>query len=417
MFRRGSVVVPTAPYVVHHPWQVEWDKGVELKCYTGIIRDQKALVGGEWEPKRFPEKVGMSMAVTSQGMSQRSISQGRVKMQKKPYATGAKSGSAKIKFRESFGRATAANAVALDEQKGYAFWKEPDLIGSGKPDSIYLILHSQVEGAVTQWYISWVNETDLLITDYKIAVIKKNVGRGLRDWTLLQLWKTDINIVSDSVNHFYEMKVTETATAGTFRVKFQYDRVIEGNMTTGVSYRSWVPSTPWANQYNFHTPTLDSVALSEVESQTPHKDITQTTYFFLEFTHAPTIGMGDLNPSTNTGNLYEWIADSITDFKITYSTTQMSGFQNDSPNTTDTLYRYPLGYVEIINGIPKAVMQTYVKPSSQDILRIDFGGTWSPSHWEYQEGSQSYVMTSATAITGNWYSYLSLMIQPFPMLT
>lgn len=370
----------------------------------------------EWKPKKFPEKIGMSMAITSQGMSQRRLGQNRQVMSNKFFSTGARTGSVKIYSKAGFGRVASNTAQPLDEQKGRAEWNESDILGTSKPDSVYLVLHQIAD---KKWCLSWVNETDVEKDDVRIVVIKKSVGRGIRDWFLLQLWKSDYVAARSVVNHFYEMNVNPTSTAGTFRVKFQYDRVIEGNMTTGVSYRSWVPSTPWVNQYNFHTPTLDSVALNMTESQNPHKDITETTYFFLEFTHAPTIGLGDLNPYTNSGNLYEWIADSITDFKITYSTTPMSGFQNDPPNTTDTLYKYPLGYVEITNNVATVVMQTHIKVKSEDLLRIDFGGTWSPSVWEYQGDGESgsYVMTSPTAITGNWYSYLSTMIQPLPMLT
>ena len=417
MIRRGSIVVPTAPHVVHHPFQVEWSKGQELRCYAGIVMDQELLAQNEWLPRRFPEKVAMSMAVTTQGMSTRSVSQGRVKMRSGVFSTGAKTGSVILKCRTAFGRCTVSNATPLDEQKGYAVWTEANILGSNRPDSIYLILHKIKSPNGDGWYLSWVDESELTADDIRIVVIKKFTGRGMRQWDLLQLWKSDYIVRKDAVNHFYEMNVTQTATPGTFRVKFQHDRVIEGNMTTGVSYRSWVPSTPWANQYNFLTPTLDTVPLNATWSQNPHKDITETTYFFLEFTHAPTIGLGDLNPSTNYGNLYEWIADSITDFKITYDINPMSGAQNDSPNTTDVLYRYPLGYVEIANGVANVVMQTYVKQQDQDLLRIEFGGTWSPSVWVYDEGSQGYVMTSPTAITGNWYSYLSLQYQPLPMLT
>ena len=189
-YRKGSVVVPTAPYSVHHPWQVEWKKGSEIICYVGIVGDTVAVGNEEWQPKKFPEKIAMSIAVTTQGMNQRSIGQARTRMQRKPFATGAKSGSAVILKRPDFGRTDVDNGEYLDENKGCATWDESELIGNGKPDSIYLILHS----ASHVWFLSWVNEEDLKEDDVKICVIKKNAGRGIKDWHLLQLWKSDITV-------------------------------------------------------------------------------------------------------------------------------------------------------------------------------------------------------------------------------
>ena len=200
-YRRGSVVVPTAPYVVHHPWQVEWAKGSELKCFVGIVSDTDIIANEEYKPRKFPEKIAMSMAVTQHGMSQRSLSQGRVKMHAKPYATGAKTGSVVIRIQDDFGRCDQNNSAPLDEQKGYASWNESMLISSHAPDSVYLILHK--DGSF--WYLSWVQQADLDDTDIRIAVIKKHSGKGLREWSLLQLWKSDLSDTSDKT----EFKVSQ----------------------------------------------------------------------------------------------------------------------------------------------------------------------------------------------------------------
>ena len=194
LFRRGSIVVPTAPYIPHHPWQVEWKKGVEILCFIGIIGDKVAVAREEYEPKRFPEKIAMSMSVTTHGMNQRSIGQNRIRMRSKPFATGAKSGSAVILKRPDFGRTTVENGEYIDEDKGYASWSESELIGTTKPDSVYLVLHS----ASNVWFLSWVNEEDVQFDDIKIAVIKKMTGRGIRDWSLLQLWKSDVSVPSNN---------------------------------------------------------------------------------------------------------------------------------------------------------------------------------------------------------------------------
>lgn len=392
MIRRGSIVVPTAPYVVHHPWQVEWDKGVELKCYTGIIRDQKALVGGEWEPKRFPEKVGMSMAVTSQGMSQRSISQGRVKMQSKPYATGAKSGSAKIKFRESFGRATAANAIALDEQKGYAFWKEPNLIGSSKPDSIYLILHSEVDGAVMQWYLSWVNETDLLITDYKIAVIKKNVGRGLRDWTLLQLWKSDIEETPAGKRRFYEV-VSEEAPSGTFKIKFMYDELVDWNqwVAGGLGGYQWGSDNGMAQYPRIFVPTVNGTQITPAITTTPSISITQTTHFYLEIVRDGLWTVGE-NGAQGTATDYPRSAS------IMSSTTPLGDLYS-APNCTFTVCRYPIALVTIEASKIKSIeMLTEVKANPHSKMTVYVFGGYIPTEWDYQGDPPVLVITNNGSI-------------------
>lgn len=196
MIRRGSIVVPTAPHVVHHPWQVEWAKGVQLSCYVGIVVDSEMDEADEWKPKKFPEKIGMSMAVTSQGMSQRRMWHNRQVMSNKVFATGAKTGSAKIHCKAGFGRVVSSTAQPLDEQKGRAEWQESQILGGGKADSVYLVLHRTDD---KKWCISWVNEADVEAGDVRIAVIKKRDGRGIKDWFLLQLWKSDIKSQSEAL--------------------------------------------------------------------------------------------------------------------------------------------------------------------------------------------------------------------------
>lgn len=190
MIRRGSIVVPTAPYVVHHPWQVEWIKGTELRCFTGILADSAMIANEQYEPTRFPQNSAMSMSVTTQGISARRLTQGRVRMSSLPFPTGAKTGSVVIRLnRDGFGRTDQTNAEPLDEQKGYASWQESEIIGSGSADSVYLVLHK----SGSFWYLSWIAQADLEDSDIRIAVIKKRTGRGIKDWTLLQLWKSDFS--------------------------------------------------------------------------------------------------------------------------------------------------------------------------------------------------------------------------------
>jgi len=395
-YRRGSVVVPTAPYSVHHPWQVEWSKGSKLFCYLGIIADKKAVYTEEWQPRRFPEKIAMSIAVTTHGMSQRSLSQNRTKMNAKPFATGAKSGSAVILKRPDFGRTNEDNGEYIDAEKGCADWDETELIGGGASDSIYLVLHS----TENVWFLSWVDEDDLDYKDIKIAVIKKSTGRGIRDWHLLQLWKSDVVVQESTTNRFYDIYLTESGTAGTFRVKFKYDNIVDWNQYSGVSYRSWVPESPWTNQYTFYTPVINDVPVSSVEESNPYFEITETSYFFLEFTHAATIGAGNIAPDEEG---YEWIADSITKVELKKSSTPMSGNWFNPPNTTSTLFRHQIGYVEVTDGTPKIVMQSFPKLEPSAMYRIIYGGTWSPSVWSYDDVTSSYVMDSSTTITGNWF--------------
>ena len=279
LFSKGSIVVPTAPYIPHHPWQVEWRKGVELLCFVGIISDKVAVAREEYEPKRFPEKIAMSMSVTTHGMDQRSISHNRTRMRSKPFATGAKSGSAVILKRPDFGRTTIENGEYIDESKGYASWMESELIGTTKPDSIYLVLHS----ANNVWFLSWVNEEDVLFDDIKIVVIKKMTGRGMRDWSLLQLWKSDLSVSTSNAQfevvwahddafkinggyctfnqHYHKLSISGGSIAGTTEYIAYYP---EGAVQHGmikidkpcVWYKS-VPSSGNAPETENPTPNLD----------------------------------------------------------------------------------------------------------------------------------------------------------------
>lgn len=239
------MVVPTAPYIPHHPWQVEWNRGSNLRCHIGIISDIEALENEEWKPRRFPEKAHMSIVVNQQGMTNRAFAQNKVRMASKAFTTGAKSGSALLRKNvDGFGRCDQNNSEPLDEEKGYVEWAESDLIGTNHPDSIYLILHR----SGLYWYISWVAQADLEDSDIRIAVIKKNGEGGLRTWQLFQLWKSDIGGGIDrteeqfQVTHFLGDLFKVNGGFCSFNQHFTHLQAdASGNITGDRSYLVYMP--------------------------------------------------------------------------------------------------------------------------------------------------------------------------------
>lgn len=185
MIRRGSMVLSTAPTNFPHPWKVEWNRGVNFRCYLGTVFDPTKE---QWEPKRFPDALSSGIMVTNRSVSPRFFKRDQVNLAKTPFSTSVKSGSAKVYYTDDFGRATSGNSIMVDEEKGCAEWKESDIMTSARTNSVYFVLH-KVDG---DWTISVIEEGDLTPDDIRLAVIKKRTGASIMDWSLMQLWKSDI---------------------------------------------------------------------------------------------------------------------------------------------------------------------------------------------------------------------------------
>jgi hypothetical protein len=210
--RRGSIVVPSAGPTLPHPFKVEWRKGTDFKCFTGIIYDDNKLSSGEWEPKRFPDAVAQQMYVTQFSMSPRQMNRNRTKMSSKPYATGAKTGSLIVYSKPAYGRCTDATAVAVNDDDGCAKWDENDVVGT-RSESVYLVLHN-VGSATPKWCLSWVDQTNLENTDIRICVIKKRDDASMANWQLIQLWKSDLVIADVVPPKPFTVEVTGGAANG-----------------------------------------------------------------------------------------------------------------------------------------------------------------------------------------------------------
>lgn len=388
MIRRGSIVVPTAPHVVHHPFQVEWSKRVQLSCYVGIIVDSDVVAVDEWMPRKFPERIGMSMAVTTQGMSQRRLWHNRQVMGTKSFPTGTKTGSAKIYCKEGFGRVTSADATPLDEQKGRAVWKESDVLGTGKPNSVYLVLHTIPDATlIKKWCLSWVNESDVETDDIRIAVIKKSEGRGIKDWFLLQLWKSDVQADNVARSHFYEINAIKKDDNSGVRVKFQYDISVDWNTWTanGGAFQ-WSPHDGVAGSIPRFIPTVSGQPLTPSLSTSPHFDITQSTYFYVEVTRTATWVPSALftppGSTCQTPNGNGYTTDRITDVKIIQSSTSI-GDPYSPANSTATSFKIPLGYVKVTDGdVEFYEMFTQVKDSDSSQMTIGYGGSYTMDEWQ-----------------------------------
>ena len=189
LVRRGSLVLSTAPTNIPHPWKVEWARGEKFRCFLGRIYDPEVMATDEWEPERFPEGLSQGMIVTKHTIQRKYLKKDRTAMNSKAYATSIKSGSVKVYTKASFGRVTYATSVLIDEEKGCAEWDESVILAQSAA-SVYFVLHK----TTNRWMVSAVLEADVTASDIKLAVVKKRESASVKDWRLIQLWKSDLFI-------------------------------------------------------------------------------------------------------------------------------------------------------------------------------------------------------------------------------
>ena len=403
------MVVPTAPAKSFHPWQVEWDRGREIRCILGIIADANITAQTEWLPKNFPKGMSQSLVINSTGISQRTFKKELAQFSNKPYQTGIKSGSSKVYYKVTYGRITGtdftdspAKALLADAAKGYVFWKESVIIN--KTDSVYVILHV-VNG---NWCLSVVDESDLTSSDIKIAVFKKQQNRHISDWEMLQLWKSDVQSAQIKKRHFFEIQVTERPS-NTFRIKFAYDACIDWNVwgANGSTYQ-WSPNDGVAGVLRRFIPTVDGQPLKQSISESPHFDITQTTYFYLEVTRNAEWVASELvsnNDSCSTPNHNGYTTDYLSDVKIIKTTADI-GDPYSITNSTPTTFKVPLGFVKITDSkLEFYEMYTQIKDGDSSQMTIGYGGAYRYDEWNFDGTDQE---------TGcyNWYLVSSGGIEP-----
>lgn len=380
------MVVPTAPVKSFHPWQVEWDRGREIRCILGIIADANITAETEWLPKNFPKGMSQSLVINSTGVSQRTFKKELAQFSNKPYQTGIKSGSSKVYYKTTFGKITGTDftsnpvkALLADASKGYVFWKESVIVS--KTTSVYVILHS-VNG---NWCLSVVDESELTSSDIRIAVFKSQANRHIADWEMLQLWKSDVQSAQIKKRHFFEIQATEQSSS-TFRIKFAYDTCIDWNTwwSNGGAYQ-WSPRDGVQGVIRRFIPTVSGQPLTLSFSTTPYFDISETSYFYLEVTRN-----AQFNPSylyvpegqscqTPSGNGYT--TDHLSEVKIIKTTADI-GDPYSATNSTATSFKIPLGYVKITDSkLEFYEMYTQIKDADSSQMTIGYGGGYTIDEW------------------------------------
>ena len=213
LIRRGSLVLSSAPTNIPHPWKVDWARGEKFRCFLGRIYDPEVISTDEWEPERFPEGLSQGLTITKRTIQPKYLKKDRTSMNSKAYTTPVKSGSVKIYTKSAFGRVTTATAVLVDETKGCAEWDESVILAAGTTSSVYFVLHK----TDSKWMVSAVLEANVLADDVKIAVVKKRDSASIKDWRLIQLWKSDLSPSVDKVEQF-QVSVSGGAADGVLKV-------------------------------------------------------------------------------------------------------------------------------------------------------------------------------------------------------
>jgi hypothetical protein len=151
----------------------------------------------EWQPKRFPEGLSQGLTVTKHSIQPKYLKKDRTAMNSKAYASSLKSGSVKVYTKTAFGRVTLATSTLVDEEKGCAEWNESVILAESSA-SVYFVLHKTSD----RWMLSAVLEDDVTASDIKIAVVKKRESASVKDWRLIQLWKSDLSLAGPQSHPF-----------------------------------------------------------------------------------------------------------------------------------------------------------------------------------------------------------------------
>lgn len=396
LVRRGSLVLSTAPTNIPHPWKVEWARGEKFRCFLGRIYDPSVMATEEWQPKRFPEGLSQGMIVTKHTIQRKYLKKDRTAMNSKAYATSLKSGSVKVYTKAAFGRTTLATSVLIDEEKGCAEWDESVILAQSAA-SVYFVLHKTSD----RWMISAVLEANVTASDIKLAIVKKRESASVKDWRLIQLWKSDLYFPQLATESLFQLSVTPTATAGSFKVKVGWDDIFDDNQLSDVGDWTREGPTGWMGSPYVHpksldwvVPTYSGVPMSQVDEDNPEITITATTYFYFQFNRLPAAYQNTgLNPDERTPEPFLWIKDEITSATIETSATSITATATifDDPNNTKDYFRLPIGKVEITSAGSPLVYTTTVTMSTgaryflgtRMKLGLSYFGLGTPEVWEW----------------------------------
>ena len=413
MIRRGSIVVPTAPPNLPHPWKVEWAGG-ELRCFVGRILDSTLTTANEWKPKRFPEHMSQQVMVTKMGMSPKLLDAKKAILRSQAFATPIKSGSLPIYTKDSYGRCTSSTAVLVDENFGYAKWDE-GIVAAEEGDSTYVVLHKEGD----KWCISMVSEADVLETDLKITAIKRRNGTHVRDWNLLQLWKSDLYISSGTSSLLFHLQIrTEPvlvppATNPTaIRVRLEYDEVYDNNMLA-VNGPNWCSDSdgtyayygqPTGHQRAIVTyiPQINGNPITLNITESPYIDISASGYVYLHFYRNHLITQGSVGPPQFTG----YVTDEITLVEVIFDASPSL-----QSNSTISEYWSRVGQI-VIDPTSLAVTSVIMEYNflrtrggeggGISIVRTQYGGNFYGTTFKYDDSDPpNLIVDQQATVTGN----------------
>jgi hypothetical protein len=323
-------------------------------------------------------------------------------MNSKPYASSLKSGSVKVYTKAAFGRVTLATSVLIDEEKACAEWDESVILAQSAA-SVYFVLHKTSD----RWMVSAVLEANVTASDIKLAVVKKRESASVKDWRLIQLWKSDLYFPQLAIENLFQLSVTPSATAGSFNVKVGWDEIFDDNQMSDAS--DWTRDGPSFAVYagGSHVKTLDwvvpilgGVPMSPVDEDNPEIVITATKYFYFQFNRLPAayqntgLNPDERTPLTSANAL--WIKDEITSATIETSDTSITATATifDDPNNTKDYFRLPIGKVEITSTGTAPDPVVYTTKVTMDTgaryflgtrmkVGLSYFGIGTPEVWEY----------------------------------
>jgi hypothetical protein len=172
-----------------------------------------------------------------------------------------------------------------------------------------------------------------------------------------------------------------------------YDELVDFNQWAagGLDLYQWGTGNGQMPYPRKFVPTLNGAQITQAIASTPYYDITQTTYFYLEFVRD---GQWTVGVNGTSGLAHDYARSA----SIKTSTTPLGDLYS-APNCTFTVCRYPIGLVTIEASKIKSVeMLTAIKlhPNSKMVIYV-LGGI-NPTQWDYQGNPPVLVITNNGSI-------------------
>ena len=178
----------------HFPFEVEFVRGRNIRCYIGRIFDPDSIgYYGEQNQKAWPNSTNK---ISKRGL-QSASSYNRADIKVTNHLTRTRSASVFFKGSANVathGRASSSSCTETDEAKGYVEWTP-----SGMAQYNYIVLHRETavgaDGSTkyNRWLLSSVTEAQLNSLDIVIACIE--------NYRIVnQIWKSDVTYWNEGGN-------------------------------------------------------------------------------------------------------------------------------------------------------------------------------------------------------------------------